>query len=400
VPSAKQRWLILVSALVIVGFQVGLFYAMQRFQSRKPDFASLYQAGRKLDHQRFPSLIDRFPSLKSVEYSVQIDGHDFDSDNLHPPYEMLIYASLALLKFRISYLVWWAFNLGCLFLCMFILWFHAPKLQSSYPYLLIIVATFFPVLVSMVQGQNSVLLLEFLTLCFGSFEKNHDFRAGFALAMGMFKFVIVIPLAFWLILERRWRSLAGFLCGCVALFFVALWLVRMEGIFSYLGLLTGFGRKAPEQPGTEGIMPNLRGLLHLVGSGVVPEIWIAAITLLASIALLIWVDLRLSQYKNMSLRFATQVLLACMISYHLYPHDSAVLVLPFLLLLNHALEDAAGKTFRIAVLTCTICAYLVPFVAGLYVGMPVIGATSLALMIFARSEALKNPVMSTAHARS
>src|SRR3954452_18305664 len=80
VPSLKQRWLILFSALVILGFQIGLFQAIQRFQLRKPDFAALYQAGRKLDHERFPSLLDRLPALDTKEYSVQLDGRDWDAD--------------------------------------------------------------------------------------------------------------------------------------------------------------------------------------------------------------------------------------------------------------------------------------------------------------------------------
>jgi len=397
VPSIKQRWLILVSALVIMGFEVGLYHAMLRFNIRKPDFAALYQGGRTLDFERFPSLPNRFPALKSTEYSVQIDGHEYVADNLHPPYEMALYAALALLKFRTAYLLWWACNLGCLFSVLFVLWPCVPKLQSSYPYLLILAATFSPVLVALVQGQNSIVLLAFLALCYGCLESGHEFRAGLALSMGMFKFVIVIPLAFWLILEKRWKSLAGFVCGCVALFTLALWLVGMTGIVAYVRLLAGFGKKGPELPGTESIMPNLRGLFHVFSFGIVPGTWISVVTMLSSIALLVWIDLRLRQYRILALNFAIQVLLACMISYHLYPHDAAVLILPLLLLLNHTLQYQSGRALKLTVLTCAGCAYLVPLFGGLYVGMPAIGLAGLVLLIVARQATREEIVNGMVH---
>lgn len=400
-PSVKQRWLILFSALVIIGFHVGLFYSMQHYQARKPDFASLYQAGRKLDHERFPTLFTRFPSLNSQAHRIMRNDHEeYPSDDMHPPYEMIIYVALALFKYRVAYLLWWLCNLGLLFLSAAVLWSRIPKLQNSYPYLLILMATFFPVLVALVQGQNSVMLLALITLCYGCLEKGHDFRAGFALAMGMFKFVVVIPLVFWLILERRWKSLAGFLTGCVSLFFIAVWLVGMSGIVTYVRQIAGYGSKAPEQPGSEVIMPNLRGLFHAVGSRIAPENWLVILTLIASLALLVWVDSRLSQYRSLRLCFAVQVLLACMISYHLFPHDGSVFLIPILILVDHALQDSTERAFKIAVLICSAGAYLVPLIAGLYIGMYFIGAASLVLLILARNAALKTPILSPVHARS
>jgi len=399
VPSSKQRWLILFSSLVILGFQFGLFHAMQRFQARKPDFAHLYQAGRKLDHERFSSLIDRFPSMSSPEYSVQVDGRDFEPDTMHPPYETLLYAVLALLKFRVAYVVWWACNLWFLYLSLFVLWPRCPELHAGSPYLLILIATFFPVLVAMVQGQNSIMLLAVLALCYAALDKGKDFRAGFALAMGMFKFVIVIPMAFWLILEKRWRSLGGFVCGCVWLFLISVWLVGRSGIVAYVRLLAGFGHKAPEEPGAEAIMPNMRGLFHALASGVVPEVWLTILTLACSLALVIWVDWRLKQYGALKLTFAVQVLLACIVSYHFFPHDGAVLVLPLLILVDLALQRATERPFRIAVLVCASCVYIMPFIGGLYIGMPVVGIASFLLLILARNAALKTTQMSAPQAR-
>ncbi len=400
-PSTKQSWLVLFSTLVIIGFHAALFHAMRGFHDHGPDFAALYQSGRELDHEHFPGLFTRFPSLNSEGYKLwQNAQEEYPSDTMHPPYERIIYVVLALFKFRIAFSLWWACNLGFLFMSVFLLWPHIPRLHGSLPYLLILVATFFPLLVALVQGQNSVLLLAFLTLSYCSLEKNHDFRAGFLLSMGMFKFVLVIPMAFWLILERRWRSLAGFISGCVVLFFIALWLVGFGGIESYIRQIAGYGKKAPEDLGRVAAMPNFRGLFHAIGSGIAPEIWLTVLTIVASIALVVWVGARLSRYRSLSLRFSIEVFVAIMISYHFYPHDEAVLVLPTLLLLDRAAQDSTARSFKIVVLTSAICAYLAPVVAGLYVGMPFIGAASLAMLIVARNQALKTPAPGAVHASS
>jgi hypothetical protein len=273
-------------------------------------------------------------------------------------------------------------------------------LHNAYPYLLILIATFFPVLVALVQGQNSLMLLFVLTLTFCFFESGQDFRAGFTLGLGMFKFILVIPMAFWMIIDKRWKSLAGFFVGCVVLFFIALWLVGFSGIESYILLVAGFGKNTPEQPGTQSIMPNLRGLIYAFGGRIAPESVLTILTLLASVALLFWIDSRLKRYINAALLYSIQLLLAAMISYHFYPHDGAVLLFPMLILLGHALEGSTERRSKIAILLCCACAYLGPFVAGMYVGMPVIGLSSLALLVIARREALKFPIPNALPVRS
>lgn len=387
-PSLKLRILILCSALIIIAFQISLLIAMQRFQVQKPDFASLYQAGRKIDRERFPSIISRFPTMNSEEYSVQLNGHEFPADTMHPPYEMVLYAPLALLKFRTAYVVWWACNVALLFLSAYILWPHVSKLQSSYPYLLVLMATFFPVLVALVQGQNSLLLLALLALTYNALHNHKEFRAGFVLSMGLFKFLLIIPIAVWLVLERRWKSLAGFVTGGVALLLVALWLVGISGIEAYYHALTGFGKKAPEQAGTESMMPNLRGLFHFLGASIAPEKLLTVLTFVVSIALLIWIDSRLKKYNSFGISFSMQVILTTLISYHLYPHDDAVLVLPILILLDRALEPGAVRNFRVSVLVFASCAYLIPLAGGLSFGMPVLAASALGLLAVARNSSL------------
>lgn len=395
--SVKLRSLIALSVIVIAVFQVSLFLAMQRFPAWKSDFASLYQAGRAIDHERFPSLVEHFPVLKSGEYTVETWAGELPSDTMHPPFEMVLYAALALLKFRIAVPFWWACNLLFLAITGFLLWPLVPNLRSKYPYLIILAGTFFPVLVALAQGQNSLLLLTLLTLCYHSLANKHDLRAGLILSMGMFKFVLVIPMVFLLILEKRWKSLAGFAVGCFGLFLVACSLLGIGGVTAYIRQIAGYGKAAPEKAGTELLMPNLRGLIHAFGSAIAPEVVLMVLTLILTLALVLWVDGRILKCSDLSARFSSQVLLAILISFHLYPHDGSILILPAVILLNHVLDRDIRVRFRRAVVLCVSLIYLVPLVAHLRISMPIIGLATLVLLGLEQSQFSPNRVPVAVH---
>lgn len=390
---ARNRGLLLVSAAMIVAINVFLFLAMQHFHSRQPDFSSLYQRGRAIIHEDFPAIIHRFPALNGTDYMVETPNGPFPPDTMHPPYELLIFVGLAFFKSRIAYPLWWGCNLVLLGFAAYLLSRHVSNLQSRFHYLLFLIATFFPVFVALVQGQTTVLLLVLLILSFDSLEAQRDFRAGFFLAMGMSKFVLIIPMVFLLVLERRWRSLAGFAAGCVALFLVALSLVGLGGIAAYVRLVAGYGRAAPEQAGTEAIMPNLRGLVHVFAAWIVPGAVLTMLTLVLTVALIWWVDGRITKCSNASLRFSAQVLLAIMVSYHLYPHDATILIIPVMILLNHAMREGVGRRFKRIVFLCAAFIYFTPLVAPLNLGMPIIGIASLVLLTLERSAFQPTPVL-------
>jgi hypothetical protein len=72
------------------------------------------------------------------------------------------------------------------------------------------------------------------------------------------------------------------------------------------------------------------------------------------------------------------------VSYHLYPHDVAILILPMALLFDYSLREGVDRRFRTAVLIATGGVYLAPFVTPLQVSMPIIGLSSLVLLSWVR----------------
>jgi len=303
---------------------------------------------------------------------------------------MIIFAPLSYLKYKPAYLVWYICNLFLLLIVPFMLWTYIPNLHKWYPYLVIAIATFFPVFVAAIQGQDSILLLFLLTLCFTFLKDRKEFRAGMALAMGMFKFVLVIPIAFSLVVERRWRSLAGFATGCILLLLAATAIVGLSGIEAYFRLIAGFRKAPPERAGTESIMPNLRGFVHAVNGGLANESWLMAITLLASVAILILINMHLLKPGNVSLRFSAQVVLATLVSYHLYPHDASILILPLVLLLNHSVCHGSRTRLGIAIWVAAAAMYLCPFFTELSVSMPIFFCASTVLLV--TSTLLREPL--------
>jgi hypothetical protein len=87
-----------------------------------------------------------------------------------------------------------------------------------------------------------------------------------------------------------------------------------------------------------------------------------------------------------------QVLLAALISYHLYPHDAAVLVLPWLLFLNYSLGEGSRR-FASRTTVATLVLYLVPFVAPLQVSMPLIGLASVVLLVLMHRAPVAKPIL-------
>ena len=362
----KRRWIIFSSVFVVVLLHLSLLLTTGSFRSQKPDFAALYEAGRA--------------SLHHHSIGAAANGYTAIADTMHPPYEMIIFAPLALLNYTEAYLVWWGCNVLLLLSVTFLLWKHVPQIHAWYHYLIILAATFFPALVAVIQGQDSILLLFVLTLFFVRSIERREFWAGFVLAMGMFKFVLVLPIALSLVIERRWRAMIGFFAGFTALVFAGIAIDGVDGCMAYLRVLAGYSKSAPEKAGTESIMPNLRGFVHVIGSGFAPERWLMVVTIVISLALFILVNWWFLRRGNTALRVASQVVLAMIISYHLYPHDASILILPLLLLLYWCICWGVRASLTVVVMCIAVLAYVCPLALPLNWSMPLVFCASVGLL--------------------
>src|SRR5437667_424425 len=132
--------------------------------------------------------------------------------------------------------------------------------------LLALFLVFAPMLLNLLQGQDSVLLLFFVAMSFAALTRGNEFLAGCLLACGLFKFHLIFPLALILVVNRTKRFLLGFLLFGVVLILISVAICGPGFLIAYPRFLFAL----PSLP-FSGIRPrqmaNLRGLGALCAAG-------------------------------------------------------------------------------------------------------------------------------------
>ena len=244
----------------------------------------------------------------------------------HPSYEALLLAPLSLFSYKTAYLLFAGVNVVLLCAIFLQLRPYLYNYVEVWPPLVFAPFFFFyPVVVCIVQGQDSLFLLAAIVCSFLLEERRRHFLAGFVLAFGLFKFQFVIPIAVLFFLWRRWRFVAGFAAGAALWAGVSLAVTGLHSWKTYATYLLGMSAQLDAR-GQEmyGILPdhmaNLRGLVSVL----TPAHLAAGMTLGLSLLLLIW-----AAGKPASFTLAT--LVSVLVSYHAYRHDLTILILPLCL---------------------------------------------------------------------
>lgn len=277
---------------------------------------------------------------------------------IHPPFEALLLAPLSELSLKNAYLVWNLINCVILGLAIREL---ARTLAWQWDWALIAGISFIfpPLLLNFLQGQDAVLLFAVIVFSFSSWLKRQYLQAGILLALGLFRFHLVIPLAILLTIRGRWRFAGGFCCTGMILSLIS---------SAYFGwhIFTDYARflqLLPQLP-MSGVhwraMGNVRGLVGFLASGdtktALAVIGFTSILLLA-IGAWTWIHFSSSAYQD-RLAYGNSVLIALLVGYHLSPHDLTLLLLPMAVVL-----DAAGskpKTLRWFATSLVLVIFLPP----------------------------------------
>jgi hypothetical protein len=168
-------------------------------------------------------------------------------------------------------------------------------------------------------------------------EKGNDPAAGAALAAGLFKFHLVLPLVLLLVASRqfrggeqapvgnnRWRILIGFVPLAALLGAISVLMVGWTGAQNYVSFVLHV-----ERAGAGGAlvanMPNLRGIVTtLAGPShgtLVPPITIACSAILLGLAA--W---RIRMQSSTRFAFALATAVAILVSYHTLTYDLSLLL--------------------------------------------------------------------------
>lgn len=355
-PSLKP---FLIGLVLVLAIFEGLGVYVTHLPGRSPDFRTFYAAGYLLRTDR--------AHFYDMATQARVENEHVSPAALqlyfnHPAYEGLVDLPFAMLPFKPAYHVFIALNALLMLLCVLVA-------REPFRTILPVVGPgrglamflFAPLLLALAQGQDSLLFLLCVCLCWRQLERGDDLSAGLALALGLFRFQLAIPLAILLAARRGKRFAAGFLAGGAAVVALCVALVGVHGVQAlvYLLRLTSGASDNPEARAiimAPTAMANLRGLLYACATRWMPPHAGVVLVLAVSVVVLVACGILVRRVSTLQAAFAIAVLGALLVSYHLFLHDVTLLLLPILLL--------AGRAPNWALLT----AYTLPAVGLLLLG--------------------------------
>jgi hypothetical protein len=339
----KESWLFIAAMLTIHAFLA--WYSADYLREGYADFTIFYTAGRILHEGPRSSLYDGNLQYRlQKQFAPNVKTRQAALPYNHPPFEALLFVPLILLSYVHAYVVWNLFNLAFLCVIPFVLRDHVALLRRHPPWFWVLsILAFFPIFMTLIQGQDSVLLLLIFSSTFAFLKKNADFLAGCCLALGLFRFHMVLPLALILLLRGKKSAILGFASVAACWLIVSAGLVGWSTVLHYpqyvihLETAGAGGAIAPVK------MPTIHGLLDPITAPYLGKITSATLIAIFSflfilIGALCWPNKNVR--TNFDLSFSIVVLITVLVSYHAYAHDLSILFLPLLLVANYVSETS------------------------------------------------------------
>lgn len=295
--QVRSLLLVILTAFYGIVFAIGF----RRFAYGEPGgFPVFYTAG-KLARYDLRGLYDQ--NLQNVVHPL----NDRVGYFFHLPYETILLVPLSYLPQTVAFGVWSFLNLACLLGVALILRRHFPAFQWLLPF------AFAPTLSLLLNGQDIGVLALVVTLAFDRFVREKDLQAGAILALGLFKFPLIVPLMS--ILAFRYRKvLLGFIAVGAPLLLMSALVMGPKGMHDYVSLTHGTDAKE-----AVGILVNLRGI---IGSLFGPH------TVLVIVLSVILVALSAFIKAARVPMFCIALVVTLLVSWHAHLYDALILLIP------------------------------------------------------------------------
>ncbi len=314
------------------------WFTFVRGNLRGPDFFNFYAAA-KLYITSGGSAVYDIAMQRQVE--LQITGADPSRfivlPYFHPPYYTLLIAPLAYLDYRNAYYAMAAFNALLVVALVAILAKSSLRVRGrGWLVAAAMIAGFFPLFVTVLQGQSDLVVLVPLAGAYAAWAKGKYGLAGAlsALALSKPQLLLLIPILF--LARRAWRALAAFAGVLLALGLISVAGFGFGPVMTYLTsvgtwAVTGHLPNTGQLVYTDPAVYSLRNILEAVPGGGKIVAFIILVLLLALVALsLSW------RPDKPRLDFALAIVASLVLSPHQNVHDLALLVIP-----GFALADLA-----------------------------------------------------------
>ena len=287
---------------------------------------------------------------------------------VRPPFYALFLAPFAWLPFGMAFWAWLATQAAVLAGT----WAWAFRRWGTDA--LIFGSMYLPTSLGIAHGQDCVLILAIVLGVFALADRDRNFLSGVVLGTGLIKFHLFLLWPIMLLVQRRWKMLAG-ACAAVAVEgLVSLALAGPSGMAKYIALLrmTDLRHLSPSPE----LMINLRGLaLNLA----IDHIAVTGLLTAAAVILTIAACWHAPLWRAVAAASAGSLLVAP----HVYGYDAGLLLAGLWL----AMFESSARPARI---TAAILLTPVPMLLGL-AGSPWAAAAPLALVAFLASLAWMSP---------
>ncbi len=321
-----------------LAFWTVYWFSFVRGNLRGPDFFNFYAAA-KLYITHGGSAVYDIAQQRQVE--LQITGQDPSRfvvlPYFHPPYYTLLIAPLAYLDYRRAYYVMAALNVLLVIALIAILVTSSLRVRGrGWLVSAAMIGGFFPLFVTVLQGQSDVVVLVPLAGAYASWARGRYGLAGAlsALALSKPQLLLLIPILF--IARRAWRALAAFTVALLALGLISVAGFGFGPVMTYLTsvgtwAITGHLPNTGQLVYTDPAVYSLRNILEAIPGGGKVVAFVILLLLLALVALsLNW------RPDKPRLDFALAIAASLVLSPHQNVHDLALLIIP-----GFALADLA-----------------------------------------------------------
>lgn len=309
-----------------------LLEMLPMLRSGYQDFTIFYTAGRLVRSGQTAALYNLSAQYRTQqEFAPDVHIRRGALPYNHPPFEALIFVPFTLAGYPLAFAIWTLCNGAMLAVALAMLKKQFAELkQFSGLFLALAALGFFPIAIALIQGQDAILLLLISVMGVVAAAKGRDVAAGALLALGLFKFHLMLPLLL-MVATKRPRVLVGFAPVALLLAGVSVAMVGWHGAGDYVRFVLQLERGGAGAVVSD--MPNLRGLVANLAEAHIGNSWSMLATLAVSVAVMVAALRRARQIgDSVPQLFALATITTILVSYHALPYDLS-LALPTALFL-------------------------------------------------------------------
>jgi len=308
--------LLIVAVLSVFWCVVGLPMVLGAYDY---DFLCYYIGGTLAREARFADLYQ--PAVQRQVQDIAAPGLKEARPFVRPPWFALALAPLTALPLVKAYAIWVAGWLTALLA----VWVWGTWRFGETALLLAVL--FMPTDIGFAYGQDCAAMLAVCCGAWALLERRRLFAGGAVLGLGLMKFHLLLLVPLWLIVERRWRTLAGFAASGAVFASAAFATLGVSGLRQYARLLASgqtelFGHSPDSMINVYSVLINLG--IDSRAASVVFAVVVVVVSILGMRGA--------PQWRAMAIALTSSLL----ITPHAFAYDAAMLLLPVWLVMENS----------------------------------------------------------------